>query len=138
MNMKFYCCTLLLLLSSILVDAQVIVTKDVDYMNDSVYDNGKDLLDIYMPQGKKNVPVIVYFHGGALLMGDKSWGEDIGNKIAESGIGLVSVNYRLSPEFQHPTHVNDAAAATAWVIKNIDGYGGNPQKVYVGGHSAGA
>jgi len=120
------------------VDAQVIVTKDVDYMNDSVYDNGKDLLDIYMPQGKKNVPVIVYFHGGALLMGDKSWGEDIGNKIAESGIGLVSVNYRLSPEFQHPTHVNDAAAATAWVIKNIDGYGGNPQKVYVGGHSAGA
>jgi hypothetical protein len=53
MNMKFYCCTLLLLLSSILADAQVIVTKDVDYMNDSVYDNGKDLLDIYMPQGKK-------------------------------------------------------------------------------------
>ena len=138
MNMKFYCCTLLLLLNSILADAQVIVTKDVDYMNDSVYDNGKDLLDIYMPQGKKNVPVIVYFHGGALLMGDKSWGQDIGNKIAESGIGLVSVNYRLSPEFQHPTHVNDAAAAAAWVIKNIDGYGGNPQKVYVGGHSAGA
>lgn len=138
MNMKFYCCTLLLLLSSILADAQVIVTKDVDYINDSVYDNGKDLLDIYMPQGKKNVPVIVYFHGGALLMGDKSLGESIGNKIAESGIGLVSVNYRLSPEFQHPTHVNDAAAATAWVIKNIDGYGGNPLKVYVGGHSAGA
>ena len=136
--MKFYCCTLLLLLSSILADAQVIVTKDVDYINDSVYDNGKDLLDIYMPQGKKNVPVIVYFHGGALLMGDKSLGESIGNKIAESGIGLVSVNYRLSPEFQHPTHVNDAAAATAWVIKNIDGYGGNPLKVYVGGHSAGA
>ncbi len=53
MNMKFYCCTLLLLLSSILADAQVIVTKDVDYMNDSVYDNGKDLLDIYMPQDKK-------------------------------------------------------------------------------------
>ena len=138
MNMKFYCCTLLLLLNSILADAQVIVTKDVDYINDSVYDNGKDLLDIYMPQGKKNVPVIVYFHGGALLMGDKSLGESIGNKIAESGIGLVSVNYRLSPEFQHPTHVNDAAAATAWVIKNIDGYGGNPLKVYVGGHSAGA
>ena len=138
MNMKFYCYTLLLLLSSILADAQVIVTKDVDYMNDSVYDNGKDLLDIYMPQGKENVPVIVYFHGGALLMGDKSLGEGIGHKITEFGIGLVSVNYRLSPEFQHPTHVNDAAAATAWVIKNIDGYGGNPQKVYVGGHSAGA
>jgi acetyl esterase/lipase len=44
----------------------------------------------------------------------------------------------LSPEFQHPTHVQDAAAATAWVINNIARYGGNPQKVYVGGHSAGA
>jgi len=91
-----------------------------------------------MPKGKKDVPVIVYFHGGALLKGDKSLGEGLGNKIADSGIGLVSVNYRLSPKFQHPTHLNDAAAATAWVINNIAAYGGNPQKVYVGGHSAGA
>jgi len=136
--MKLHGITLFLLLCSFLADAQVVVTKDVDYINDSNFENDKDLLDIYMPQGKKNVPVIVYFHGGALLMGDKSWGEDIGNKIAESGIGLVSVNYRLSPEFQHPTHVNDAAAATIWVIKNIDRYGGNPEKIYVGGHSAGA
>jgi acetyl esterase/lipase len=138
MDVKIYCLALLLSLCASLAGAQVIVTKDVDYINDSVYDHGKDLLDIYMPQGKNNVPVIVYFHGGALLMGDKSWGEDIGKKLAGSGIGLVSVNYRLSPEFQHPTHVNDAAAATAWVIKNIDAYGGNPQKIYVGGHSAGA
>jgi acetyl esterase/lipase len=118
--------------------AQVTVTKDIDYMPDSEYDNGKDLLDIYMPKDKKDVPVIVYFHGGALLFGDKTMGKDIGNKVAESGIGLVSVNYRLSPEFQYPTHVNDAAAATAWVFNNIEAYGGNPKKVYVGGHSAGA
>ena len=120
------------------MDAQVVVTKDVDFINDSVYDNGKDLLDIYMPKGEKDVPVIVYFHGGALLMGNKSWGEDIGNKLAEIGIGLVSVNYRLSPEFQHPAHINDVAAATAWVINNIEAYGGNPQMVYIAGHSAGA
>ena len=91
-----------------------------------------------MPEGKKDAPVIVYFHGGALLMGNKSWGKDIGHKVAESGIGLVSVNYRLSPDFQHPAHLNDAAAATAWVINNIEKYGGNPNKVYVAGHSAGA
>jgi len=138
MNIKFYFITLLVSLNCILIEAQVIVTKDIDYINDSVYDNDKDLLDIYMPKDKKDVPIIVYFHGGALLYGDKSMGQDIGHKVAESGIGLVSVNYRLSPEFQHPTHVNDAAAATAWVINNIEAYGGNPKKVYVSGHSAGA
>ncbi len=138
MNMKFHIITLFLLLNCILMDAQVMVTKDVDYINDSVYDNGKDLLDIYMPNDEKDVPVIVYFHGGALLMGNKSWGGDIGNKVAKSGIGLVSVNYRLSPEFQHPTHINDVAAETAWVINNIEAYGGNPEKVYIAGHSAGA
>ena len=138
MNLKFYATSLLLILSTVLVNAQVIVTKDIDYITDSVYDDHKDFLDIYMPEDKKDVPVIVYIHGGALLMGNKSWGEVIGNKVAESGIGLVSVNYRLSPEFQHPTHLNDVAAATAWVINNIEAYGGNPQKVYIGGHSAGA
>lgn len=138
MNNKLFLFTLLFLLNLVLLNAQVVVTEDIDYITDSVYDNDKDLLDIYMPEGKKDVPVIVYFHGGALLMGDKSWGKDIGTKIAESGIGLVSVNYRLSPEFQHPTHANDAAAATAWVVNNIQAYGGNPKKVYVSGHSAGA
>ena len=138
MKINFYLIPLLLSLNGSAIDAQITVTKNIDYINDSVYDNDKDFLDIYMPKYKKDVPVIVYFHGGALLMGDKSWGEEIGKKVADAGIGLVSVNYRLSPEFQHPSHINDGAAATAWVINNIASYGGNSQKVYVGGHSAGA
>ncbi len=138
MNPKFYTTSLLIILSTVLVNAQVIVTTDIDYIADSVYNENKDILDIYMPEGKKDAPVIVYFHGGALLMGNKSWGKDIGHKVAESGIGLVSVNYRLSPDFQHPAHLNDVATATAWVINNIKAYGGNPKKVYVAGHSAGA
>lgn len=138
MKLKFYQTLIFIMLTTVLVNAQVIVTEDVDYIAESVYNNNKDFLDIYMPEGKKDAPVIVYFHGGALLMGDKSLGKDIGHKAAESGIGLVSVNYRLSPGFQHPAHLNDAAAATAWVINNIEQYGGNPQKVYVAGHSAGA
>ena len=138
MKLKFHLSLILIILSTALVNTQVIVTADIDYIADSVYNNNKDFLDIYMPEGKKNVPVIVYFHGGALLIGDKSLGKDIGHKVAESGIGLVSANYRLSPDFQHPAHLNDVAAATAWVINNIEAYGGNPQKVYVAGHSAGA
>ena len=137
-NLKFYIILLVIILSTGLTNAQVIVTKDIDYIADSVYHDNKDFLDIYMPEGKKDVPVIVYVHGGALLKGNKSWGEDIGNKVAESGIGLVSVNYRLSPEFQHPAHLNDVTTATAWVIKNIASFGGNPREIYIGGHSAGA
>ncbi|MUP44700.1 alpha/beta hydrolase [Gramella sp. BOM4] len=133
-----YTTALLIILSSVLVNAQVTVTSNIDYITDSVYDENKDLLDIYMPEGKKDVPVIVYFHGGALLVGNKNMDKDFGYKVAESGIGLVSANYRLSPDFKHPAHLNDAAAATAWVINNIEAYGGNPQKVYVAGHSAGA
>jgi acetyl esterase/lipase len=138
MNLKFYITLFSIILSAVLVNAQVIITEDIDYIAASVYNDNKDFLDIYMPEGKKDAPVIVYFHGGALLMGNKSWGKDIGHKVAESGIGLVSINYRLSPDFQHPAHLNDAAAATAWVINNIEKYGGNPNKVYVAGHSAGA
>ncbi len=138
MKLKFYTTAILIILTTVLANAQVMVTEDIDYIADSVYNNNKDFLDIYMPEDIKNVPVIVYFHGGALLEGNKSWGKDIGYKVAESGIGLISVNYRLSPGFQHPTHLNDVAAATAWVINNIEAYGGNPQKVYVAGHSAGA
>jgi acetyl esterase/lipase len=138
MNLKIYTTSLLIILSTFLVNAQVKVTEDIDYIADSFYSDNKDFLDIYMPEDKSDVPVIVYFHGGALLMGDKSWGKDIGLKVAESGIGLVSVNYRLSPDFQHPAHLDDAADATAWVINNIERYGGNPQKIYIAGYSAGA
>ena len=132
-----YLC-LLFLLIPFLGTAQIKVISDIDYLPEESYENNKDLLDIYMPEGAKDVPVIVYFHGGALLQGDKSWGKDIGTRVAESGVGLISVNYRLSPGVQHPAHTQDAAAATAWVIKYIKHYGGDPEKVYVGGHSAGA
>ena len=123
---------------AVYASAQVNVTRDIDYIPNSVYEDGRDLLDIYMPEGLNDAPVIVYFHGGALLRRDKSAGKNIGYQVAMSGIGLISANYRLSPDFHHPAHVQDAAAATDWVIKNIKEYGGNPQKVYVGGHSAGA
>ncbi len=118
--------------------AQVIVSNDIDYLPNEVYENDKDLLDIYMPEGRTNVPVIVYFHGGALLKGEKEHGKEIGYRMAKKGIGFVSANYRLSPAFQHPAHVEDAAAATNWVFANIKEYGGNPNQVYLAGHSSGA
>lgn len=118
--------------------AQHEVRKDVDYAPASVSESRRDLLDIYMPEGAMDAPVMVYFHGGALLRGDKASGEPFALRLVEVGIGVVCVNYRLSPQFAHPTHVNDAASATRWVRDHIADYGGDPERIYVAGHSAGA
>ena len=95
------------------------------------------VLFIYMPVGADDVPVIVFFHGGRLRAGDKSYGRVVASRMVPQGIGVVSTNYRLSPSVMHPAHVQDAAAATAWVFENIGRYGGDPDNLYVAGHSAG-
>ena len=117
--------------------AEIVLNSGLDYKADTVYEDDKDLLDIYMPVDAKNVPVVVYFHGGALSMGSKAGGKAVAERIVSSGIGVVSANYRLSPRFMHPAHIDDAASATAWVFENIERFGGDPKKIFVAGHSAG-
>ncbi len=120
-------------------EQQPLVTAlEVDYLPTADYADAKDRLDIYMPENAKGAPVVVFFHGGGLLFGDKSQGQSVATRLVTKGIGLVSANYRLSPGVKHPAHVQDAAAATAWVHHNIAKYGGDPEKLFVGGHSAGA
>ncbi len=118
--------------------AQVAATRDIDFVPEAEYADGRDLLDVYMPEGASRVPVVVHFHGGLLLGGDKSEGEALAARVAPRGIGVVSANYRLSPAFMHPAHVEDAARAVAWVLGHIERFGGDPGNVYVGGWSAGA
>jgi acetyl esterase/lipase len=116
----------------------VVATRDVDYLAGTDYAEDKDKLDVFMPKGAAGAPVIVFFHGGALQQGDKSYGELLVRRFVPEGVGVVSANYRLSPGVMHPAHIQDAAIAFAWVIKNIERYGGDPEQVYVSGHSAGA
>lgn len=140
-RMRSLCCVLpglALLLVVVSAAAESVVVDDVDYKAEVVYGDDKDLLDIYMPEAADGVPVIVYFHGGALRMGSKEDGRIVASRLVRAGIGVVSASYRLSPSVRHPAHVRDAAAATAWVIKNIRRYGGDPDRVYLSGHSAGA
>lgn len=118
--------------------AQGIVTRDVDYMVNVDYANGRDRLDVYMPRDAQASPVVVFFHGGALMGGDKRQGQSLASRLVPMGIGVVSANYRLTPTVRHPEHVRDAAAATAWVLRHIGEYGGDPSRVFVSGHSAGA
>lgn len=116
----------------------VVAHRNIDYIQNQDYSDDKDRLDIFMPEGATNTPVVVYFHGGALQNGTKAIGDGIAQQLAARGIGLVTANYRLSPSVMHPAHMEDAAAAFAWTKHNIATYGGDPNRVFVSGHSAGA
>jgi acetyl esterase/lipase len=118
--------------------AQVRVVSDVDYVSAAEYANKKDRLDLYIPAGARRVPVIVSIHGGGLRGGDKSGETGIGQRLAGAGYVTVVVNHRLSPGVTHPSHIEDIAAAVAWVKRNIAGHGGDPDNMFVIGHSAGA
>lgn len=98
-------------------------------------------LDIYAPTNAKNAPVMIMIHGGGWRNGDKQNRGLNNNKVpffSENGFIYVSINYRLSPAIQHPGHIEDVAEAVAWVHDNIGKYGGDKNKIFVMGHSAGA
>jgi acetyl esterase/lipase len=97
-------------------------------------------LDLYLPKGKKDFPVIVFVHGGVWMLGDKSffgWGSDIGHFFAGQGIGAVMVSYRLAPQVQYQSQMEDVARAVAWTYRHIGRYGGCPKQFFLVGHSAG-
>lgn len=111
---------------------------DIPYYEDSIINSDKYIedrckLDIYYPENDKDFKTIVWFHGGGLTGGSKELPEYLKNK----GVCIVGVNYRLSPHIGAPSYIEDAAAAVAWVFKNIEDFGGESSKIFVSGHSAG-
>lgn len=90
-------------------------------------------LDLYYPTTIKNFPTVVWFHGGGL----KGGGKQIPKALRDQGIAVVGVNYRLFPKAKKPAYLEDAAAAVAWTFENIKNYGGDPNLIFVAGHSAG-
>ena len=113
------------------------VQRDVPYLEGVNYPDNKDKLDLYLPEGRPNAPVIVSYYGNQLMGGDKSEDAFIGRRFASAGFVTAVVNYRLSPAVSHPAHIEDAAASFAWVKRHIADYGGNPDRVFVIGYSAG-
>ena len=118
-------------------EAQVNVTPDLDYVPRVDYAHGKDRLDIYTPAGAANAPVVLMFHGGGLTGGDRKDEAPFGHALAARGYVVVTASYRLSPRVVHPAHVEDAAAAFAWVQRNIAGWAGDARRIFVAGYSAG-
>ena len=132
---------MLLLLAALSIAAETTPVKiitNVPYLTGAAYGNDLDKLDLYLPEGKRDVPVIVWIHGGALTQDDKNLEGATGRRFAAAGIATATVNYRLSPAVSHPAHVEDAAASFAWVKRHIAEYGGDPNNVFLVGHSAGA
>ncbi len=120
--------------------AAVKTVKDVAYYDGAGYDPIKHKLDLFLPDGRKDYPVVLFVHGGAWLHGDKNFlgfYSALGRSLARQGIGVAVINYRLSPGVKHPEHVKDVARAFAWLHKNVARYGGRPDRLFVCGHSAG-
>ena len=90
-------------------------------------------LDVYYPEGQKDAPVVVWFHGGGIEGGNKH----IDPELKNSGLVVVAANYRLLPKAKIDDILDDVAAAVAWTYKNIEQYGGSHRKIFVAGHSAG-
>jgi len=115
--------------------------KDISYYEPEFVGSGnlgyrqeRCLLDIYYPMHCHNFVTVVWFHGGGLQCGEKGIPEILKNR----DIAVVAPNYRLSSDQARcPDYLEDAAAAVAWVMRNITRYGGDPTKVYLSGGSGG-
>ena len=110
----------------------------------------KQKLDVYQPQAANNLPIVVYFHGGALTSGDKN--EPLANSkngtseisanalyyFARHGFVGVNANYRLAPKHVYPAAAQDIGGVVAWLKGNAKRFGGNPERIYLIGRSTGA
>jgi acetyl esterase len=99
---------------------------------------GEIPIRVYTPAGEGPKPVIVYFHGGGWVIGELDTVDNPLRRIANrTGAVVVSVDYRLAPEHVYPAAFDDSYAATAWVAEHAAELGGDPERIAVGGDSAG-
>ncbi|MBN1534370.1 MAG: alpha/beta hydrolase [Spirochaetes bacterium] len=103
---------------------------------------GKDprnKLDIYLPDRRRGrAPVLVFFHGGRWTLNSKDTFSFIAKPYLDCGIIFISAGYRLSPEHPFPAPVVDCQRVVQWTYRNIGAYGGDPERIFLSGHSAGA
>ena len=101
--------------------------------------DGEELrIRVYLPEGEGPFPVLVYYHGGGWVLGELEMFEAANRLVAMEGkIVVVSVDYRLAPEYPYPIPIEDAYTALQWVANHTAEIHGDPTKISVGGDSAG-
>ncbi|RJP21521.1 MAG: alpha/beta hydrolase [Candidatus Omnitrophota bacterium] len=137
MNYKLIAAFTLSLLSLCNIGSAQKLITDIPYVENG---HERQVLDIYTLESAVDgrLPVLFWVHGGGWQAGDKS---DVALKpkvLTERGFVFVSTNYRLLPDVEMGVLIRDVAKSLGWVHRNIAEYGGDPTRIFVGGHSAGA
>ena len=130
------CYTLLCYSQNQTTDNNYRTQKNISYLHPGEKDSYKlerCKLDLHYPTDKKGFATLIWFHGGGLEAGEKHFPKE----FLEQGYAVIAVNYRLSPRAQNPAYTEDAAEAVAWTFENIEEFGGDKDKIYIAGHSAG-
>src|SRR5207249_1291185 len=111
------------------------VKRDFPYANPA---HERQVLDVYSPHHAKNLPVVFWIHGGGWQTGDKTSVQIKPQAFMDKGFIFVSTNYRLLPSVDMASIVRDIAKSIRWVHDHIAEYGGDPERLFIMGHSAGA
>ncbi len=111
------------------------IKRDIRYAEPA---HERQVLDVYSPREAKNLPVVFWIHGGGWQTGDKSSVQHKPQAFLDWGFVFVSTNYRLLPDVEMVTIFHDIAKSLRWVHDHIAEHGGDPQRLLVMGHSAGA
>jgi arylformamidase len=95
-------------------------------------------IDLYLPAAEgRGLPVLCFLHGGAWVNGTKEWMGFMAPPLIDMPAIFASVNYRLAPAARYPAAFDDCLDAVAWIHRNIARFGGDPARIFLGGHSAG-
>lgn len=121
--------------------AGVKIMRDAKYGADQ-----RQALDVFVPENMSSGPrpVLIFVHGGAFVAGNKKgppgtfYYDNLGVWAVRNGMIGVNITYRLAPANKWPTGAQDTATAVKWVIDNIASHGGDPSRIFLSGHSAGA
>jgi len=103
-------------------------------------DDPKQRLDLYLPKEPvAGAPVLVFFHGGGFAEGDRAHYGYIAAPFARQGIVTAIASYRLTSDGHHyPAQADDTKSAVVWLHRNVARFGGDPDRLFISGHSAGA
>jgi acetyl esterase/lipase len=113
--------------------------QSIDFTPSIAYaGRSRHTLDVCRPVGAVAAPVIVFFYGGGWQSGRKGLYRYVAKALARRGYVAVVPDYRIYPEVRYPEFIEDGALAVRWVKDNVSRFGGNPEKIFLKGHSAGA
>jgi acetyl esterase/lipase len=112
---------------------RIALTRDIAYA-----EGERHTLDVCRPKNVTGAPVVVFFYGGGWRSGRKGIYRYVARALARRGYVAVLPDYRIYPEVRYPDFLDDGARAVRWVKDNAARFGGDPDKIFLMGHSAGA